>query len=172
VPYQLAYRSGVASPDQPPTPFDEQTERRWPDPDEGPYLLTIYWRRRPYGRLDPIGLTLLPEWVNAAEPPTLLASLLRELRLAEIAAEDRETLPHVPAGPREPEEVIEGMRPATVRRLHRAADLYQEAFAAGDPPTRAVAVAMNLTAPAAANLVRRAREAGLLPPTSAGVPQG
>lgn len=149
----------------------ETTERRWPDPQEGPWRLTLYWTRR-NGRPVPVGMQLVAESDAEAEYLTLMTSTLRDVRIAEIVAEDRELLQHQPERKLTPELKIAGMRPSTVRRLHRAADIYQTAWQAGEPPTQAVARRMNLTTAAAANLVRRAREAGLLPPTSAGVPQG
>ncbi len=153
--------------------FDEETRRRWPDPDAGPWLMTLYWRRRK-GRPEPVGMQLiaLAEGETDAAALTLMTSTLRDVRIAEIAAEERERLKHEPAPPPAPEERVEGMRPATVRRLKRVAQVYQDAWRAGESPTKEVARRLNLTAPAAGNLVRRAREAGFLPPTSAGKPQG
>lgn len=151
--------------------FDETTQRRWPDSDEGPWLLTIYWARR-NGRPVPVGMQLVPQSPDAADELTLTTSTVRDLRVAEVVIEDREQLKHVPESKPQPELRIAGMRPSTVRRLHRAADIYLTAWRAGEPPTQTVARRMNTTQAAAANLVRRAREAGLLPPTSAGIPQG
>lgn len=151
--------------------FDETTQRRWPDDETGPWLLTIYWARR-NGRPFAAGMQLVPVDADAAEQVTLMTSTLRDLRIAEIIIEDREQLKHEPEPVPAPELQIAGMRDSTVRRLRRTAEIYLDAWRAGDPPTQAVARRMNLTQNAAANLVRRAREAGLLPPTSAGVPQG
>lgn len=170
-PCQLAYRANVASPERTRTNFDEITERLWPDPKQGPYRLALFWVRR-NGRPEPVGMELLPSAGNLSEAPTLTTSALRDLKVAEIAAEDREGLPYVPPAQPAPEVVAEGMRPATLRRLKRTAEVYQEAWLAGNPPTQAVARAMNVSVAAAGNLVRRARQAGLLPPTTGGVPQG
>lgn len=146
----------------------EETRRRWPDPETGPYLLTLRWARDK-GRPKLAGLS-----VDLEDPtgPAVTTSLLRDLKLAEIAIEDRERLAHIPQVRPSADVVITGMRPATVKRLHRAAEIYLKAWRAGEPPTKAVEREMNATAAAAANLVRRARAAGLLPPTSSGVPQG
>lgn len=110
--------------------------------------------------------------VEEAASLTLMTSTIRDLKIAEIAAEERERLEY-----REPEPIpvevrVEGMRPATIRRLKRAAEIYQDAWRVGESPTKEVARRMNVTAPAAGNLVKRAREVGFLPPTSAGKPQG
>lgn len=146
----------------------EQTSRRWPDPDMGPYKLTLLWSRA-NGRPQVAGLHLDP---IADDAPAVTTSLMRDLKLAEIMIEDREQLAHIPQLKAPAEVVIEGMRPATVKRLQRAAEIYLAAWRAGEPPTKEVGRRMNLSPAASANLVRRAREIGLLPPTSAGVSQG
>lgn len=146
----------------------EETRRRWPDPEQGPYQLTLAWSRV-NGRPQVSGLHIDAITDDA---PAVTTSLLRDLKLAEIMIEDRERLDHIPQVKPDPELVIEGMRPATVKRLQRAAEIYQTAWRAGERPTKEVGRRMNLTPAAAANLVRRAREAGLLPPTSAGTSQG
>jgi hypothetical protein len=153
------------------TVFDELTERLWPDPAQGPYRLTLYWLRR-NGRPEVVGMQLLAQGPDEAKHLTLMTSTLRDVKIAEIAAEERERLEHIPASKPEPEVLLAGMRPATVKRLARVAEIYQEAWRAGENPTKAVARRMNTTAPAAGNLVKRARDAGFLPPTSAGKPQG
>lgn len=146
----------------------EETHRRWPDPEDGPFKLTLRWSRvdgRPYVagfHLDPV----------STEAPPVTTSLLRDLRLSEIMIEDREQLEHIPQVKPPAGLAIEGMRPATVKRLQRAAEIYLKAWQAGERPTKEVGRRMNLSPAAAANLVRRAREVGLLPPTSAGVSQG
>lgn len=167
LPYRTAYRAHMAGDRE----HEEVTSRRWPDPDEGPWLLTLRWVRR-NGRPVPVGMSLDPASPEAAEQVVLMTSTLRDLRIAEVVLEDREQLKFIPAAKPEPELRIEGMRASTVRRLKRVAEVYLDAWNAGEPPTQAVAHRMNMTHPAAANLVRRAREAGLLPPTSAGIPQG
>jgi hypothetical protein len=164
----------VAGNKRTPEDFDELTERQWPDPDAGPYLLTLYWKRR-NGRPEPVGINLIHHGAGSGKTEsflTLTTSLLREVKLAEIVAEDRERLAYIPPAPPTPDEVVAGMRPATARRLGRAAEVYQAAWHAGSPPTQAVAQQMNVSVAAAANLVRRARQAGFLPPTTGGVPQG
>jgi hypothetical protein len=52
--------------------------------------------------------------------------------------------------------------------LWRVAITYSAAHAVGQPPTKAVAEALGITPGAAAQRVRRAREAGYLPPTKSG----
>lgn len=146
----------------------EETRRRWPDPEKGPYLLTLRWSRE-QGRYKLSGLHLdLDDPVG----PALTTSILRDLRLAEISVEDRERLAQLPQVKPDAEAVVAGMRPATVKRLMRVTEIYLRAWRAGEPPTKAVQLQMNLTEASAANLVRRARAAGFLPPTTSGVPQG
>lgn len=153
---RLAYVVGV-----------EETRRRWPDPETGPYLLTLRWVRvagRP--KLAGVHVDL-----DDLQGPPVTTSTLRDLKLGEIMVEDREKLPYQAAIQQltEPLSVkVAGLRPATVRRLHRAAEIYVAAWRVGEPPTKAVEQEMNLTPAAAANLVRRAREVGLLPPTTPG----
>lgn len=53
--------------------------------------------------------------------------------------------------------------PLTDDRLEKAALLYQEAEARGDPPTKNVAEAMHVSRSTAARLVREARKRGHLP---------
>lgn len=146
----------------------EETRRRWPDPEKGPYLLTLRWARS-NGRPRPVGLHLDLE--DPTGPP-LTTSMMRDLKLAEIVVEDRERLAHIPQVKPAADVVVEGMRPATVKRLQRASEIYMKAWRAGEPPTKAVERQMNASPAAAANLVRRARAAGFLPPTSPGVSQG
>lgn len=153
------------------TDAHERTERLWPDPDKGPYRLTLIWRRRK-GRLQPIGIELVADESKAADAVTLMTSTLRDVKIAEIAAEEREKLPYEPPATPTPNELVASMRPATVARLRKAADIYQAAWTAGGNPTQEVAKQMNATIGAAGNLVKRARDAGFLPPTSAGRPQG
>lgn len=146
----------------------EQTSRRWPDPKTGPYLLTLRWSRKS-GRPQVAGVHLDP---LDDESPPVTTSVMRELKLGEIMIEDREGLDRIPQVKPTPELVIAGMRPATVDRLRRAASIYLEAWHAGRPPTKEVGERMNASPAAAANLVRRARAAGMLPSTESGVPQG
>ncbi|MFI5938043.1 hypothetical protein [Actinoplanes sp. NPDC051494] len=146
----------------------EETSRRWPDPDEGPYQLTLRWSRRD-GRPHVAGVHLDP--LDDKSPP-VTTTVMRDLKLAGIMLEDRESLDRIPQAKAAPEEIVAGMRPATVKRLRRAAAIYQEAWRAGRPPTKEVGEKMNASPAAAANLVRRARAAGMLPRTDSGVSQG
>lgn len=152
-----------------PGKYDEVTERLWPDPQRGPWELVLLWERR-NGRPEPVGMKLLPT-SSGEVVATLQTSTIRNLKIAEIAAEERERLAYVAPEPPSAEERIEGMRESTVRRLRRVAEIYKDAWQAGENPTKAVSRRMNITAPAAGNLVKRARDAGLLPPTTAGRPQ-
>lgn len=146
----------------------EKTTRRWPDPEKGPYLLTLRWAHDG-GRHFVAGMC-----IDSLDDttPAVTTSVLRGLKLAGIMLEDREQLERVPHVKPAPEVVVEGMRPTTVRRLQRAAEIYLEAWRAGRKPTKEVGERMNASPAAASNLIRRARAVGMLPPTESGVPQG
>ena len=154
-----------------PAVFDELSERLWPDEERGPWLLILYWRRRK-GRPIPVGHTLIAMDQDEADRLTLMTSTLRDLKIAEIASEERERLDYMPPPPVAPAEIVAGMRPKTLAKLRRVAEIYQEAWGRGENPTKEVARQLNTSAASAGNLVLRTREAGLLPPTSAGKPQG
>jgi transposase len=52
------------------------------------------------------------------------------------------------------------------------AEVYRDAWARGEPPTRGVADHFTISKSAAAKQVAKAREMGLLPPTSRGKSSG
>jgi hypothetical protein len=67
---------------------------------------------------------------------------------------------------------VAGLRRSTRERLEEVARVYREAFAANQPPAKAVEERLGLTQGRASSLIARAREVGMLPPTSRGAPQG
>jgi hypothetical protein len=154
------------------------TCRLWPDPQQGPWLLTFRWQVIG-GRAECVGLDIastLPRDVIKERCPDLPAvgqplrtTTLRDLKLSELLHEERVHADHlavkVPAsdGPGAAGSVPASMRPATRRRLELVAQTYEQAHAQGDRPTQAVADRLKVTAGAAANLVMRARQAGMLP---------
>lgn len=140
------------------------TRRRWPDDAAGPWNLVLLWQQID-GRPECIGLRLEAP-VTVGEPaPVLTGAVLRRLRLPEIVAADRaKMMPAVPQAAM--------MRTSTAARLKLAAEIYRSAIEDGHPPTKAVAEHFEITAGGASNLISRARAAGFLPPTSAGVPMG
>jgi hypothetical protein len=71
-----------------------------------------------------------------------------------------------------PQPQVAMMRKSAADRLRTAADIYRAALRDGRKPTKAVAEHFGITPGGASNLISRARTAGLLPPTSAGVPMG
>jgi hypothetical protein len=148
-----------------------RTQRLWPDERVGPWRLEFQWKALG-GRAEVIGLTIEPLLADHDEPVT--TSLLRQLRLLEIATEERERL----AEKAEAASLAETrprplkMRPGTERRLKKAAEVYTRTWRKGGKPVQAVAKAMNVTPAAATKLVFRARAAGFLPPASPGVPVG
>lgn len=138
------------------------TEHYFPDPADGPWLLTLNWRVTD-GRPECSGIALRPT-AGAPVDLVLTASTLKALRIAEkIAADRRRVLP--PVVP-----TTVGLRRSTVERLQTAANVYQAARGRNEPPTKAVAEHFGITQGGASNLVARARAVGLLPPTSPGVP--
>lgn len=138
------------------------TRRRWPDEAVGPWTLTLLWRVID-GRPECVGLVLAHE--GGSQSPVLTGSALRALRLPEIVAAERAQM--LPLRPQ-----VGAMRKSTADRLRAAADIYRTALGEGRKPTKAVAEHFGITPGGASNLISRARTAGLLPPTSAGVPMG
>lgn len=155
----------------------------WPDRDEGPWLIDFEFQPIA-GRAECVGIQVTSArpldaqpWQAGGKLPEvgipLTTSVLRGIRLSELVTEIRETNAELAAMLDEQEEARAfaappGMRPATARRLQRAAEAYQEAWRRGQPPTQAVAQRLNVSTAAAASLVARARSAGLLPPTTPG----
>ena len=64
------------------------------------------------------------------------------------------------------------MRGHTPEHYRQVAEVYDEAIDAGDPPTQAVAETFDVPYTTAARWVRRARDLGLLPPPTPGLPLG
>lgn len=155
-------------------PWLPDTTRPWPDNETGPWLLTLHWQVV-NGRPEAVGMSLVsasPNWAGRNGPGMpLRTSLLRQLNLAEIIAEQRTTAAATIAGQAAspPVPSVASMRGATVRRLSQAADIYRDAWRQGrQHPTKEVAARMGVTRKAATQLVFRAREVGLLSPTSPG----
>jgi hypothetical protein len=166
------------------------SSRLWPDRKTGPWLLTFHWQAID-GRPECVGLDIassLPErtieeraagWAQLPEVgQPLRTGVLRDLRLSELIQEERVRAEHLRRDVFETLDAgsayapAKNARPATVRRMEMAAAAYREAWAVGGQPVRAVALRLGITQNAAKNLVARARAAGMLPPTSAGVPAG
>lgn len=159
----------------------------WPDEDHGPWLIRFRFQLI-RGRAECIGVEVTsarPSDVKRWEPGGRLpevglpvtASLLRELRIASLITEVRETNAKLLASLGEQEQAAAfnappGMRPETIKRLQRVANAYQAAWQRGQSPTKAVARRLKITDAAAAKLVSRARSVGLLPATSPGVAAG
>jgi hypothetical protein len=94
----------------------------------------------------------------------VIASVLRKVPISKWITEDRAKLAQPAA--------TSGLRQSTIDRLAVVAEVYQRALQERRPPTKAVAAHFGLSHGGAANLVSRARDAGLLPPTSPGVSAG
>lgn len=95
---------------------------------------------------------------------TLAAATVRNLKLAEMIAHERASMAGMTGEP------ARHLRRSTTERLREASEVYQAALRAGEKPTKAVAEHFGIRQGNASNLVARARAAGFLPPTSAGVP--
>jgi hypothetical protein len=149
-------------------PFQEgrhypSTMQRWPDSD-GPWQVTMDWKVVD-GRIECVGL-----FIGAADGDRpITPGLVRGLKVGDLIRQGRADLTEQATAGAEVRRV--GMRRSTRQRLEEVARVYRAAFDAGLPPARAVADQFGITAGGASSLVARAREAGLLPPTSPGAPQ-
>ncbi len=130
----------------------------------------------------------LPSWDE--DPPILQTSILRDMPLHSIVSDMRREMAEQSEGfvawlAAQPEfatpEDQEGLRqltaswrepPGSVSGLAEVARVYDEAWRAGKPPTKAVAEHFVISDSAAAKRVSRARVAGLLPETTRGRPSG
>jgi len=172
----------------------------WPDSQRGPWLLRLRWAPV-RGRIECTGLEVrsyretaeewppeMPLW--SEDPPVLMTSLLRDLPLHSIVTDVRQELAERSAEfgswlGEQPEfsaaEDQARLRQGAARWvkprgsaavLAETARVYDEAWAAGAPPTKAVAEHFTISDSAAAKRVSRARSAGLLPATTRGKPSG
>lgn len=166
-----------------PDPAEIRTSHlRWPDPD-GPWLLTLYFQKID-GRQECVGLkfasmatteenqSMPPDWQMPEIGIPLTPGLIRDLKLGEQLREARAFIDNPLGTPRPEITRPPGMRESTFERLKETARIYREAFAADGKPTTAVAEHFGLTVGGASNLVSRARELGLIPPTSRGASAG
>lgn len=147
----------------------------WPD-DNGPWKVTFQWVI-----VDgvPACTQIVITSTNGDLP--IPEGVIRELRLGERMRRRRAeivTQTGSPAASRP-----RGMRTSTLERLKIVAQLYKEAYEAGESTSRAVIDGLAalgittrkgtpITRGAASSLVAQARAAGLLPPTSRGAAQG
>ncbi len=157
---------------------DTTTYHRYPDEKDGPWMLQLYWQQID-GRPECVGMKLSSmagRSENRKVPPPLqmpergiplTTGIIRDVKIGEIMRGDREHLTRRT-------EVVRpaGLRESTFLRLQETARIYREAFAAGGKPTTAVAEHFGLTVGGASSLVSRARDLGLLPPTTRGASQG
>lgn len=164
------------------------TEETWADAPEGGWSVELLWADID-GRVECVGLAVVGE---GSKP--LTASVLRQLPLGSVITEGRRAQmrrANAMAGP-----VLTDLSPADLEALRgdaaervsgltarrrryepehyqQVAAAYDEAIAAGIPPTAHVQQTLGLrTRSQAAKQVARARERGLLPPTTQRVPKG
>ncbi len=142
------------------------TFRLWPDGQSGPWKVTLEWAIAD-GRPECVGYSVRRADSRGESPMILTASTVRGVKLAEMIAEDRAGMTDLVRV-----EPVGHLRRSTAGRFREAADVYQAAVRAGRHPTKAVAEHFGIRQGNASNLVSRARAAGFLPPTSAGVPMG
>lgn len=136
------------------------TEHRHPDSKRGPWRVQLSWRLVD-GVPECVGLGL------ACDDPDdrVTDALLRKLQVSKLIAADRAR--HAPAV-----EPGAGLRASKRLRYERVAEVYRKALDEHRPPVKAVAEAEGLSQAGASALVVRVRQAGFLPPTSAGVASG
>jgi hypothetical protein len=168
----------------------------WPDAQQGPWLVRLMWAPV-RGRIECIGLEVrgyretteewppeLPLW--SGDPPILMTSVLRELPLHSIVTDVRQEMAEnseefgswLAEQPGFSAEDQTALRQAWTQPrdsldvLAEVARVYDEAWASGARPTKAVAEHFTISHSAAAKRVSRARTAGLLPKTTRGKPGG
>ena len=173
----------------------DQDALLWPDPQTGPWLITVTWADFE-GRLEPVSLEIrgyredgqawppvLP--LRDQGPAILATTTLREIPFATIvadlrrqrAAQHADFIDFLAAQPEYQTEAdqasLRRLRSSGTRRpaaLAEVAEVYRHAWRDGRPPTRAVAEHFVISQSAAAKRVARARQAGYLPLTTQGKP--
>lgn len=161
------------------------TSRGWPSPRTGPHALVFRWAMTlDRNRIECVGLELctaaysglivaegLPTIEQGTRVP-LDAELWRKVPVREEIERERSSLArHMdPDDPRSEPWRRRRPRGGFLRRgdFQKVADVYTDALRRGEPPRLAVAVKFQLSPSAAAKRIARAREHGLLPPTTRG----
>lgn len=174
--------------------------RLWPDPDTGPWAVTLEWAEID-GRVECVGVTMRsfsPDGtVDLTDLPTLedtrevmTAALWRSVPIGSLINEKRRSVAEFwePGGRMaqhglaevhegEGEGVAAMWRPGRPKRrkdpdhFEMVADIYRAAARAGLPPTKTVQERLGpVSHSTAAKWVAKCRKLGLLPETSRGVP--
>lgn len=141
------------------------TVEYWPD-DDGPWKVTLDWQVAD-GRVECMRVEV--EALDPTRPVT--EGTLRDLKIGERIRRGRASVTGVAQAAQTAGARPSGMRKSTWERLQKAAEVYRSAYRRGEAPARAVADHFGLSPGGASSLVARARDAGLLPPTSPGAPQ-
>lgn len=171
-------------PDRAPSP----AVRLWPDAARGPWAVVTHWTAID-GRAECVGIEVrsfrhdgetdnpwrqLP--LQYETTGTVTTSLVRGIPIAQVISDTRRA---EAAGfqfdvPEQRDEAWAAERRVWqgLSRYEEAARIYSEAYKAGRSPTRAVARYFQISYAAAAKLVVRARQHGLLPPTTPGRASG
>ncbi len=146
------------------------TEHRWPDPEVGPWRLTLLWQVVD-GRPECVGVTALSSTPPDATPGLpLTGTVLRDLRVPERISTGRAQMTEDGQESTADRARRLGMRRSTAERFEEVARVYREALSSGERPIKAVAARFGLAETSASNLVGKVRAAGFLPPASPGVP--
>lgn len=175
-----------------------ETDFLWPDPAAGPWWVKIWWRSQ-RGVPTPVGISLrswvtreesratgphnaLPAPKDEVLFPAITGKLLRSLPLGqfiEATHSQYEQLLDLPSWREWPDAAADRAAMADGRRTGtrdlgdahygEVARIYREAVKRRESPTKAVAEAFTISKSTAAKQVARARERGLLPPTSRGI---
>jgi hypothetical protein len=168
---------------------------RWPDPDEGPWQVTLSWAWV-QDRAECVAFTLAP--VQDAEVEPISATLLRKVPVMRLVTQARRKR-FERAGGSLLEALDDGQdldvgagleaslraqaagweqrrpgRPATLNREHygKVAGVYSSARVAGQPPLVAVQRRWQVARPTASRWIAAARELNLLPATERGRARG
>ena len=136
-----------------------QTRSPWQTGTRRRFIVITWWLHE--GRYEPQGVQVLTD-----DGTPVSAGDLRALPLGLVADHSRPAL--LVSEKQRGSAAPEPAGSQADRRYQRVARVYREAWARGERPTRAVAQEFGVTSKHAGTLVRRARERGLLPPTSQG----
>lgn len=142
-------------------PQPKRWERTWPDPKQGPWLLTMSFALSNAG-VECFSLTVEPADPDKRHQMVVTTRLLRDIPLRKFAREYAEETAQR-FGPDDllgwtAERAARTKRDLTIAHYQRVAAIHRAATARGDPPTRAVAEELGISSSLAATWVKRARE--------------
>lgn len=146
------------SPDDVPRPVERQ--HRWPDPDEGPWLLTMSYTLSDAG-VECHRMTIEPVDSSSAQSLSVSRRVLAEIPLSRFARKYAEETAER-FGPGDllgwtAARAAKTKHDLTLAHYDQVAAIYRAAAAAGEHPTKAVAEAFGISRSLAATWVKRAR---------------